>query len=127
MHLLPITDLTTIDETCIYSTLKYIENQTPQLIVETPCITFDQPLWILMVEIVLEKKINIVCRLGGYHMLMSFICRIGRIMDGSSLQEECHVNYTSALAIHMLSGKAYARELRGYFLTEAALINLLLK
>ena len=42
--LLPIIDLNPSDETCIYSTLKYIQNQAVELNIPTPCITFDQPL-----------------------------------------------------------------------------------
>lgn len=44
--LLPIIDLNPSDEACIYSTLTDIQSQTEQLDIPTPCITFDQPLWL---------------------------------------------------------------------------------
>lgn len=48
---LPIIDLNSSDETCIYSTLLYIQSQAERLNISTPCITFDQPLWLKAVEI----------------------------------------------------------------------------
>ena len=47
---LPIVDLNPSNETCIYSTLLYIENQALQLGIPVPCVTFDQSLWIEAVE-----------------------------------------------------------------------------
>jgi len=41
---LPIIDLNPSDETCIYSTLVYIQSQAEQLSIPTACVTFDQPL-----------------------------------------------------------------------------------
>src|SRR6218665_444324 len=43
---LPIVDLNLSDDNCIYSTLRFIVTQAKLLNVHTPCITFDQPLWI---------------------------------------------------------------------------------
>ena len=63
---LPIIDLNPSDETCIYSTLIYVESQTAKLNVPTPCITFDQPLWLKAIEIITAKSMNIVCRLGAF-------------------------------------------------------------
>ena len=36
-------------------------------------IKFDQPLWLNAVEITKSKSMNIVCRSGGLHLLMSFL------------------------------------------------------
>ena len=80
---LPIIDLNPSDETCIYSTLIYIQSQAKELNILTPCITFDQPLWIKAVEIIKAKSMNVVCtyRLGGFHIMMSFLGSImGSIM-----------------------------------------------
>ena len=68
VNLLPIIDLNPSDQTCLYSTLLYIESQAKKLNITTPSITFDQPLWIKATD----KSMNIVCRLGGFHTLMSF-------------------------------------------------------
>ena len=44
MFLLPIIDLQPTDLTCIYSTLILIQRQADQMNIETPLVTFDQPL-----------------------------------------------------------------------------------
>ncbi len=49
--LLPIIDLSPSNDSCIYSTLMYIQGQAEQLEIPTPCITFDQ-LWYKAIEIV---------------------------------------------------------------------------
>ena len=119
--MLPIIDLSSSDNHCIYSTLCYIEQQAKQLGIDTPCITFDQPLWLKAVEIVTASKLNIVCRLGGFHTLMSFLGSIGTLMSGSGIMDVFEACYEPNAIIHMMSGKAYARALRGHLLLEAAL------
>ena len=89
--------------------------------IDTPCITFDQPLWLKAVEITKSKSMNVVCRLGGFHLLMSFLGSIGKVMECSGISELFQVVYSSATAVHMMSGKAYARALRGHFLVQSAL------
>ena len=85
--LLPIIDLHPSDESCIYSTLTYIQSEAIHLNVPTPCITFDQPLYLKAVEIINAKAMNIVCRFGGFHILMSFLGSIGSMIKGSGLEE----------------------------------------
>ena len=81
--LLPITGLNPSDHTCIYSTLLFVIDQSQRLSIVTPSITFDQPLWLKATEIAIEKSLNIVVHLGGFHTLMSFAGSIGLLMDGS--------------------------------------------
>ena len=76
---LPIIDLSPTDDSCIYSTLVFIEQQANILNIATPCITFDQPLWLKSVEIVKAKSLKIVCSLRGFHLLVSFLGSIGAI------------------------------------------------
>ena len=82
---LPIIDLNLSDETCIFSNLSF-QSQARKLNIPTPCITFDQPLWIKAVEITKNKSLNVVCRLGGFHIMMSFLGSIGSMMKGSGLE-----------------------------------------
>ena len=77
---LPIIDLNPTKETCIYSTLLFIQEQAKILTIVTPCITFDQPLWLMAVEITKSKSMKAVCRLG-FHLLMSFLGSIGKVME----------------------------------------------
>ena len=126
VFLLPIIDLSPSDPTCIYSTLLHVESQAKKLNIVTPCITFDQPLWIKAVDIIKNKSMNVVCRLGGFHTLMSFMGSIGKMMKGSGLEESLETVYGENAVQHMMTGKAVSRALRGHFLVEAALMNKLI-
>ncbi len=124
--LLPIIDLNPSDETCVYSTLLYIQGQAERLNIPTPCITFDQPLWLKAVEIIKAKSMNTVCRLGGFHTMMSFTGSIGAMMKGSGLEEALETSYGPNAVTRMISRKAVSRALRVHFLVEAALVNKLI-
>ena len=73
IRMLPIIDINPNDRTCIYSTLKFVENEAKRLHMQTACITFDQPLWLKAVDVVQEHSMNVVCRLGAFQMQMSFL------------------------------------------------------
>ena len=100
---LPIIDLNPSDETCIYSTLNYVQSQAWKLNIPTPCITFDQPLWIKAVEITKAKSMNIVCRLGGFHTIISFIGSLGTMMKGSGMEEIFGIVYDKNTVTHMIT------------------------
>ena len=121
----PIIDLNPSDENCIYSTLLYICDQANKLRVEVPSVTFDQPLCQKSVGIIEEAKLEIVCRLGGFHMMMSFLGSIGNLMKGSSIEDLLIEVYAENTVSHIMSGKAVSRALRAHFLTEAVLVSLL--
>ena len=87
----------------------YIQSQAIHLNTPTPCVTFDQPLWLKAVEIIKAKAMNTVCRLGGFHTLMSFLGSIGSMMKGSGLEEVLENVYGPNAVKHIISGKAYAR------------------
>ena len=70
--MLPLIDLQPSDPTCIYSTLLFIKEQASNMNIKTPCVTFDQPLWAKATSIIAEKNLDIVFRLGGFHLLLSF-------------------------------------------------------
>ena len=124
---LPILDMNPSDETCIYSTLKFIASQAKYLCVPTPCVTFDQPLWLKAMGIIKDQKLDIVCRLGGFHTLMSFLGSIGKMMSGSGLEEVFEEVYAEHTVVHMLSGKAVARSLRAHILVQSALVAMILE
>ena len=52
---------------------------------------------------------------------MSLLGAIGNIMAGSGLHEVIECVYASNTVVHMLSGKAFARALRGHILVNRAL------
>ena len=124
--LLPIIDLNPSDMHCIYSTLSFVEQQAAKLNVQDACVTFDQPLWLKAVEIVASSSLNVVCRLGGFHMMMSFLGSVGTLMSGSGLSDALELCYGPNAVQHMMAGKHVSRALRGHFLADAAVTVTLL-
>ena len=120
---LPIIDLNSSDETCLYSTLLFIQNEAKKNQIEVPCITFDQPLWQKAIGIIQDKKLDIVCRLGGFHTLMSFLGSVGKLMMGSGIEELFEEVYAEDTVKHMTTGKAYARSLRAHLMTQSVLVE----
>lgn len=51
--------------------LQYICNQAGNLDIETPCITFEQFLYVKAFELSKYLQMNIAIYLGRFHMLMS--------------------------------------------------------
>ena len=66
-RMLPIMDLNPGDRSCILSTLSHVIEQAKKVNVKSPCITFDQPLWLKAVEVTVAQSLEIVVRLGGFH------------------------------------------------------------
>ena len=58
---------------------------------------------------------------------MSFLGSVGAIMKGSGLEDLLSVVYTENSVMHLLSGKAVSRAIRGHLLVESSLISLLLE
>ena len=127
VNVLPIIDLDPYDMSCIYSTLLFVIDQSKQLRIEVPVLTFDQPLWHKATEIANAMSLSIVLILGGFHLMMSYVGSLGFVMKGSGLQEALETIYGSNTVKHMFTGKATARALRGHFLTESALQTKLLR
>ena len=93
----------------------------------TPCVTFDQPLYAKATAIIAEKGLNIVCRLGGFHLLMSYLGSIGHVMSGSGLEELLEQMFAPNVTQHILSGKAYTRAVRGHMMIQSALISIIIE
>ena len=68
---------------------------------------------------------NIVIRLGGFHLLMFFLGGIGAIMEGCALAEKLGTMYAPNSVVHILEGKAYARALKCHVLIETMLHQIL--
>ena len=61
--------------------------EAKKLNIPSPYITFDQPLWQKAMGIIKEKNLQIVCRLGGFHISMSFLGSKRNLMNNSGLEE----------------------------------------
>jgi hypothetical protein len=122
---LPIVNLPPTDVNCVYSTLLFIETQSKKLNITTPCVTFDQPLFIKAMDIALAKNLNVVIRLGGFHVILSFLGSIGTLMRGSGLEEILSVVYGKNVVEQILLGRDYNRAVRAHLIVYAALTSLL--
>ena len=126
---LPMINMEPGNLTCIYSTLHFVVSLAEKY-AATPILTFDQPLWWKAMSIVENEPADsplrsIVLKLGGFHAEMGFLSSIGRLMAGSGLQELLEKIFAKIAVTHMLSGKAVARAVRGYFLVDSVLQALL--
>ena len=126
IRMLPIIDQNRNDLICIYSTLQFISDQSAKLGIPSPCITFDHPLWLKAVNIIHSENLNIVCHLGRFHTMMSFLGSMGSVMAGSGLTEVIECCYGRNTVIQMLAGKAVKRAVRAHFLVDSALRILML-
>ncbi|KAE8742582.1 hypothetical protein FOCC_FOCC011876 [Frankliniella occidentalis] len=93
-------------------------------------VTMDLPLYAKSVEIVTSDTSGalsgVIVRLGGFHLLMSFLGAIGHIMDGSGLEDLWGQVYGPNTVKMMMSGKDYARANRAHSLAQEAVGALLL-
>jgi len=60
---------------------------------------------------------NVVCRLGEFHMMMSFTASV---MSGSGLSDALDLVYGPNAVVQMMTGNTVSWELRGFFMTDAA-------
>ena len=127
VEFLPLIDLNPNSQSCIFSTLTFIIGQANNQQINTPCVTFDQPLWLKAMAIIKEEQLSIICRLGGFHVLMSFLGSIGNLMKGSGIEEAFEQVYAPNSVVHMMTGKKIARAIRAHILVYSALMSLLLK
>ena len=127
-HFLPMVDLDPNSWKCIYSVLTWglAECKKHDIV---PIFTFDQPIWWNARQIKSQESdlAEIVLNLGAFHTDLSFLGSIGNIMKSSGLKQILALVYPENTVNHMLSGKAYYRAMRGYFLVDAALNIFIIK
>ena len=99
----------------------FIIDQAQSLLIDTPCVTFDQPLWIKALEIVVSMKLKTVVSLEGFHTIMSLLGSIDYLMEGSGMERLFEVVYARNTVPHIMSGKVVSRALRAHLLVESAL------
>ncbi|XP_052758830.1 uncharacterized protein LOC128202453 [Galleria mellonella] len=91
---------------------------------KTCIVTFDQPLYIKacdIAETLVFDDVLIVVRLGGFHLLMSFMGCIGTIMEGSGIKEIFSLIFAEGSVDQILNGHSYARAVRAHFILPQAL------
>ena len=116
IEFLPIINNSPDNYSTIYTTLvECLKNakSTPVIV------TFDFPLWIKAVRIVIERDLPIIVRLGGFHLLKSYLGCIGYIMKDSGLETLMQLIYPGNVD-HIADGNAFYKALRAHFLIDAA-------
>lgn len=88
--------------------------------------TFDLPLFMKAHDIIhsadpTSPVRNVIVRLGGFHLLMSFLGSIGYIMAGSGLVDLFQSIYATNSVEKIMSGHAYSRAVRANILIHLAL------
>ena len=126
---LPFVNLPPSSLDAIYTVLKFAANKCKKYGQQTCFVPFDQPLYVKAVDMVAASAndndlLSVVVRLGGFHLLMSFMGAVGYIMGMSGLKELWSLIYA---VDKMLNGHAYARALRAHFLTQLAFIIIILR
>ena len=129
---LPFIDNPASNVDTIYTTLNCALSIAKSHGQKTCVITFDQPLYSKAREMVAasdpnSELSNVVVKLGGFHMLMSFLGSIGYIMDGSGLTEALGKIYATNSVDTILNGHAYSRSIRGHTLLRLALSVIIFK
>jgi len=133
---LPFINLVPSSCDAIYTVLKFAAEKLKSGSVEQSCIflTFDQPLYAKAHDMLLQLIITsseeemfskVILRLGGFHLLMSFMAAIGFIMAGSGLQELWSTIYAPNVAARLMTGHPYTRTLRAHFLTQMAMAKII--
>ena len=121
---LPFISLPPTEYNTVLSALNYAAEETKKSKQVICFVTFDQALYIKAKDIVSSNPngefSNIIVRLGGFHLLMSYLGSIGYIMEGSGISELWSTVHGSSSVPHMLSGHAYARAVRAHMLTYCA-------
>lgn len=89
-------------------------------------VTFDLPLYMKAHDIVHNAEPtsyvkDVVVRLGGFHLLMSFLGSIGYVMAASGLEDVFKVIYAANSVEKIMSGHVYSRAVRAHMLSHLSL------
>ncbi|KAE8743262.1 hypothetical protein FOCC_FOCC011142 [Frankliniella occidentalis] len=126
---LPFVNLNPSDPSTISTCLHFAAEQARIHHQKFCPVTFDQPLFWKAAEMVSASPQNsplrkVIVRLGGFHLLMSFMGSVGNVMSGSGVEDLWATVYAKNTVQHISSGKAYSRAVRAHFLTQTALLGI---
>ncbi|CAH1985369.1 unnamed protein product [Acanthoscelides obtectus] len=108
--------------TTIYTSIMHAKSETRKCGQKTTILTYDLPLYMKCRDIIAKLMLpDVFVRLGGFHMLMSFLGAIGIIMGGSGLESIWELAYASESIKKMMDGHNYSRAVRAHILKFKAL------
>lgn len=118
---LPFIEENPSDLRTVYTSLLYAAKHARHTDQKTIFVTFDHPLYMKAQQILCNCKVkeleNVVARIGGFHLLMSYFKAVGTIMEGSGLKELWSTVYASNSVDKMLMCTSFARALRAHIAT----------
>ena len=117
----PIIDSNPNDYSTINSALlRCIQLENPNYAV----ITFDLPVWLKAVDLILSQGMPIIPRLGGFHLLKSYLAIFGVLFADSGLHDIIKLIYEGELAADsILNGNSYDKAIRAHFLIDAVIFQ----
>ncbi|KAJ8385109.1 hypothetical protein AAFF_G00192500 [Aldrovandia affinis] len=116
---LPVIEGDPNDYRTIFTTLKECMRLSGD---KVTIVTFDLPIWLKAVDIIKQANLPIIPRLGGFHLLKSYLGSLGNIMDDSGLLELIQLIYPgSKTANHILNGGCFDKAIRAHLLIDAAI------
>ncbi|CAG4981622.1 unnamed protein product [Colias eurytheme] len=124
---LPFINAPPSDYETIFTSLQEAARNSKRSNQKTTIVTFDQQLYWKARDIVgaaTSELKHVVVRLGGLHLLMSFMGSIGAIMSGSGIEDFLKLIYAENCVYKILSGHAYARAVRAHILAHTAFTKL---
>lgn len=124
VNLLPFINASPSNYSTLYTALENAAKIVVKDGMKTLIVTFDQPLYIKardIVEATLFDQVLVVVRLGGFHLLMSFMGCIGQIMAGSGIKEILSLIYAEGSVDKILNGHSYARSVRAHIILQQVL------
>jgi len=129
IDILPFINEDPNDVNTLYSALVFLQELSIKYNLGACPVTADQPLYIKIVEIILSSPniTKLFARLGGFHLLSSYMGGMGFIMNGSGLTNLWMNVYATNSIGHMLDGKAYSQALKSHLYSAAAITTLLLE
>lgn len=128
---LPFINAPPSDYNTIYTALLTSIEQCKSMNQQAAVNTFDQPLYLkarLIVSCLQSDPNfdNVFIRIGGFHLLMSFLKAIGYVMAGSGLKELFNSIYALLSTEKILTGHAYSRAVRAHILAHTCLAKIIL-
>ena len=86
---LPVIEGDPNDLNTIFTTLKECILSVDQVAI----VTFDLPIWLKAVDFIKQANLLVIARLGGFHLLKSYLRSMGDIMQDSGLAELIQLTY----------------------------------
>ena len=123
IEVLPVIEGDPNDLDTIFTTLKELLRLAGFAIV-----TFDFPIWLNAVNIIKQANLPIIARLGGFHVLKSYLGSMGYSMEDSGLLDVIQLIYPgSTTANHIMDEGCFDKTIRAHLLIDAAIYQHIMK